>query len=114
MVQFANFWLSVYFMNLTDLIAIQSRHIKLNGTGWLTMDPSDLTRYGSKWKTTDFAAGDVLIFSMQTLHMSTTNMTDKARISCDTRWQPSSEPLDPRYSILYTVYRRLKFIIKIQ
>ena len=62
------------------------------------MDPSDLTKYGSKWKTTDFAAGDVLIFSMQTLHMSTTNMTNKARISCDTRWQPSSEPLDPRYT----------------
>ena len=88
----------VYFVQLTDLKAIQPRHFKLNGTGWLTMDPSDLTRYGSKWKTTDFAAGDVLIFSMQTLHMSTTNMTNKARISCDTRWQPSSEPLDPRYT----------------
>ena len=95
-------------MHLTDLKAIQPRPFKLNGTGWLTMDPSDLAKYGSKWKTTDFAAGDVLIFNMQTLHMSTTNMTNKARISCDTRWQPSSEPLDPRYSIRYTVYRILE------
>ena len=71
-------------------------NIKLNGTGWLTIDPSDLSQYGSKWKTTDFSAGDILIFTMQTLHMSTTNMTNKARISCDTRWQPSSEPFDPR------------------
>lgn len=29
--------------------------------------------------------------------MSTANLTDKVRISCDTRWQPKSHKADPRY-----------------
>ena len=54
-------------------------------------------RMGGQWKTTDFLAGDVLCFKMHTLHMSTTNVTDRVRISCDVRWQPADEPMDPRY-----------------
>ena len=34
---------------------------------------------------------------MQTIHMSTTNTTTRARISCDTRWQPQNKPIDHRY-----------------
>ena len=34
---------------------------------------------------------------MKTIHMSTTNTTDKARISCDVRWQLASEQVDNRY-----------------
>ena len=37
------------------------------------------------------------MFGMRTAHMSTRNVTDKARISCDVRWQPASEPVDRRY-----------------
>ena len=51
-----------------------------------------------RWKTADFAAGDIMVFGMQTLHMSTTNVTNRARISADTRWHPAQEPADPRYS----------------
>ena len=29
--------------------------------------------------------------------MSTTNTTTRARISCDTRWQPQNKPIDHRY-----------------
>lgn len=29
--------------------------------------------------------------------MSTSNLTDYVRISCDTRWQPADEAADPRY-----------------
>ena len=29
--------------------------------------------------------------------MSTVNLTNKIRISCDTRWQPRSQKADPRY-----------------
>lgn len=29
--------------------------------------------------------------------MSTTNVTNKVRISADVRWQPKNEPADPRY-----------------
>ena len=34
---------------------------------------------------------------MRTIHMSSVNLTNKLRISCDTRWQPSDEPADPRF-----------------
>ena len=35
-----------------------------------------------------FSAGDILIFTMRTIHMSSVNVTNKLRLSCDTRWQP--------------------------
>ena len=50
------------------------------------------------WVTENFKMGDCVILSMDTLHMSTTNTTDKYRISCDTRWQPVAEPHDERWS----------------
>jgi len=40
----------------------------------------------SQWVGEDFKMGDVVIFGIKTLHMSTTNTTDQFRISCDTRW----------------------------
>ena len=68
------------------------------GSGWFTEDPTEITsNFGGQWRSSDFQAGDVLLFGMRTAHMSTKNMTDKARISCDVRWQPASEPADPRY-----------------
>ena len=72
--------------------------INLNGTGWFTCDPYEITsKFGGQWKTSDVRAGDVIIFNMQTVHMSTCNMTQYARVSCDTRWQPAADVLDPRY-----------------
>ena len=53
--------------------------------------------FGGQWKTADFAPGDILTFSMRTLHMSTTNTTNRVRLSADVRWQPAAEPADPRY-----------------
>jgi hypothetical protein len=29
--------------------------------------------------------------------MSSINLTNKLRLSCDTRWQPSNDPVDPRF-----------------
>lgn len=35
------------------------------GTGWFTTDPWEITeKFGGQWKTSDFKAGDVLIFTM--------------------------------------------------
>ena len=39
----------------------------------------------------------MLIFSNRTVHMSTKNLTNKLRISCDTRWQRKDEPVDARF-----------------
>jgi len=70
----------------------------LQGTGWFTTDPEEIrTRFGGQWRTGDFAAGDVILFGTRTMHMSTVNTTNLVRISCDTRWYPSSEQPDPRY-----------------
>ncbi|CAH1224423.1 Hypp1 [Branchiostoma lanceolatum] len=72
---------------------------KLKGTGWFTEDPLEITRrFGGQWKSADFRAGDALIFTMRTVHMSTVNCTQFARVSCDTRWQPAGLPSDPRFS----------------
>ena len=66
--------------------------------GWLSRDPLEITeKFGGVWQTADFEAGDVLIFSMQTLHCSTTNMRRSYRLSCDVRFQPVEDPLDERW-----------------
>eukprot|EP01048_Picozoa_sp_COSAG05_P000386 COSAG05_NODE_10_length_39559_cov_64.255423_20_plen_377_part_00 len=78
-------------------------------TGQFTTDPNVVTQLSivaqdsaadgiAGWVTADFAAGDCVILPMDTLHMSTTNTTEKFRISCDTRWQPASDPHDERWA----------------
>lgn len=54
---------------------------------------------GCRLLTTDFAAGDILVFDMTTLHGALDNHSpiDRVRLSCDVRYQPAAEPLDPRY-----------------
>lgn len=66
--------------------------------GWFSDDPVEIVeKFGGKWETTEFRAGDVIIFGMFTMHGSLPNTTDKWRISCDTRFQPASEPVDERW-----------------
>ncbi|MBA2480261.1 MAG: phytanoyl-CoA dioxygenase family protein, partial [Planctomycetes bacterium] len=66
--------------------------------GWFTSDPTELVdRFGGRWATADFRAGDALIFTMFTLHGSLTNVTNRFRITCDTRYQPADEPADERW-----------------
>lgn len=66
--------------------------------GWFSDDPVEIVeKFGGKWQTTDFRAGDVLIFGMYMMHGSLANTTDRWRISCDTRFQPADEPVDDRW-----------------
>uniref|UniRef100_A0A061RZK2 Phytanoyl-dioxygenase n=1 Tax=Tetraselmis sp. GSL018 TaxID=582737 RepID=A0A061RZK2_9CHLO len=76
-------------------------------SGWLTDDGSKLgellgpstgsgAREAVQWHTSDFKAGDMVVLSIDTLHMSAANRSGNIRISCDTRWLPASEPRDPR------------------
>lgn len=67
-------------------------------SGWFSDDPVEIVeKFGGKWRTTEFRAGDVLIFSMYTMHMSLNIAGDRWRISCDTRFQPADEPVDERW-----------------
>ena len=63
-------------------------------------DPvSFANKRNAKLLTTNFKPGDVLIFGMHTLHGAFENhATDnRIRLTCDIRYQPISEPRDPRY-----------------
>lgn len=66
--------------------------------GALSEDPVDLQRQlGLPWLTTEFHAGDLLTFSIHTLHCSLDNHTDRIRLSSDSRYQLASDPIDERW-----------------
>ncbi|QHT64007.1 phytanoyl-CoA dioxygenase family protein [Paenibacillus lycopersici] len=66
--------------------------------GWFTDDPIELIeKYGGRWATAQFRAGDAIIFGMYTMHGSLTNRTNRYRLSADTRYQLKSEPADERW-----------------
>lgn len=67
--------------------------------GYFTDDPAELVdRFGGRWASTTFEPGDVVILDMFTMHASLTNNSDKYRISCDTRYQLASDPIDERWA----------------
>jgi len=64
----------------------------------LSKNPVSLReKFGGRWLTTNFQAGDLLTFGMTTVHASLDNQTDAYRVSTDTRYQLASEPIDPRW-----------------
>lgn len=66
--------------------------------GWFSSDPLEMVdRFGGQWQTTEFEAGDVLIFGMFTMHASINNTSNRYRLSCDTRYQRADEPVDERW-----------------
>ena len=68
--------------------------------GWLSKDVTSVrARYGGRWLTADFEAGDMLLFGMFTLHCSLDNRSpvNRIRLSTDTRYQLASEPADERW-----------------
>lgn len=72
--------------------------VGLQGTGWFTDSAAAITQgFGGQWRVGDVWAGDVIIFGLRLVHMSSVNVSDNVRISCDTRWLPASHTPDPRY-----------------
>ncbi len=66
--------------------------------GALGDNPNQIRRsLGGQWLVGEFSPGDVLIFSIATVHASTDNHTDHIRLSSDTRYQPADEPADERW-----------------
>ena len=68
-------------------------------SGILSRDPRSLQqKLGGRWLTTEFEAGDLLTFTMYTVHASLDNQTpDRIRFSSDSRYQPASAPADERW-----------------
>ena len=70
-----------------------------NAPGHFSWDLQDVTEhFGGQWLTTNFAAGDVLIFPTLMLHCGLENTTNRFRISADPRYQPARDPVDPRFT----------------
>jgi hypothetical protein len=68
------------------------------GGGWYSRNPVDVqNRFGGRWLTTDFAAGDALLFTMFTMHCSLDNRSERIRVSTDSRYQLASDPVDERW-----------------
>lgn len=66
--------------------------------GHLTQNPVRLReRFGGRWLTNEYRAGDLLVFSMFTVHGSLDNQSDRIRLSSDTRYQLASDPVDERW-----------------
>ncbi|MDA0577159.1 MAG: phytanoyl-CoA dioxygenase family protein [Verrucomicrobia bacterium] len=66
--------------------------------GTLSQDPVALrNELGGRWLTAEsYGAGDILIFSMRTIHASLDNQSDTIRLSSDSRYQLAAEPINPR------------------
>ncbi|MBC8136790.1 MAG: hypothetical protein H8F28_12975, partial [Fibrella sp.] len=53
---------------------------------------------GGRWLTSpEYRMGDVLLFTIATLHASLDNKSDRIRLSSDTRYQPAHLPADERW-----------------
>lgn len=67
--------------------------------GWLKGTANQLRRSlgGKRWVTQDYKMGDVVIFSIYTVHGGTDNHSNKVRLSTDTRYQRADQPVDERW-----------------
>ena len=67
---------------------------------WLGDPRAVQEKFGTRWLTADYRAGDVLCFGISTVHAALDNHspTNKCRLSSDSRYQLASEPLDERWN----------------
>lgn len=87
-----------YCENRPEGPKIKSGEIPWKWGGVLSNNPYSLREHlGGRWLTAEYRMGDMLIFSMRTVHASLDNQTHFFRFSTDTRYQPASEPIDDRW-----------------
>lgn len=88
-----------YCTNYPDAAAIEGgSKVWQNWDGRLSSDPVTLReKLGGRWLTTEFQMGDVLTFTMGTVHASLDNHSNRFRISSDSRYQLASDPIDERW-----------------
>jgi len=66
--------------------------------GSLSRNPVKLRQnLGGRWLSADFRAGDLLTFTIKTVHCGLDNRSNQYRLSSDTRYQLASEPADERW-----------------
>ena len=81
-----------------ELTTNERQSIAWNSTGAYSGDAIGVRKeLGGRWLTAEYQIGDLLIFSMHTLHASSDNRSNAVRISSDSRYQLASEPQDQRW-----------------
>jgi hypothetical protein len=67
--------------------------------GWLKGNVNQLARSlgNRRWLTSEYRAGDVIVFSVFTVHAGLDNLSDRVRLSSDSRYQPAGKPADERW-----------------
>ncbi|WP_424830397.1 phytanoyl-CoA dioxygenase family protein [Ruegeria sp.] len=91
---------SMHFEDLVSQIRDVDVYSEPGRSVELDLEPEGLiAERNARLLTTDFRAGDVIIFEQMLLHGSfdSDTSTNKVRMSCDVRWQPASAELDDRY-----------------
>ena len=74
----------------THLSRVYDHHISF-GAGGMGIDPDTLP---DNWRSTDYRAGDVLLFHSMIVHQALPNLTpDRLRLSVDYRYQARSQPI---------------------
>jgi ectoine hydroxylase-related dioxygenase (phytanoyl-CoA dioxygenase family) len=89
----------VYCSNRPDAVEIEAgQKMWQDWDGRLSSNPVRLReKLGGRWLSTSFAAGDVLVFGIATVHASLDNHSPCFRLSSDSRYQRASEPVDERW-----------------
>jgi hypothetical protein len=81
-----------------DLTQDERNSIEWHSTGAYSTDPIDVrNQFKTRWLTAEYEMGDVLVFTMFTMHAASDNHTNRVRLSTDTRYQLASEPADERW-----------------
>jgi hypothetical protein len=89
-----------YCTNGPDAKKIESGEMLHEWDGTLSKNPASLReKLGGRWLTADYRMGDLLLFTMRTVHASLDNQSNQVRLSVDTRYQLASEPADERYVV---------------
>ena len=66
--------------------------------GMLSTNPVKLRQnLGGRWLSSEYRMGDLLLFSMWTIHASLDNQSNRIRLSSDSRYQRASERADERW-----------------
>ena len=65
--------------------------------------PTGGEEFGTRWLSTDYRLGDVIIFSTRGLHATLDNRSKGFRVSIDVRFQPARDVTDPRFEGPYPI-----------
>lgn len=93
-----------YWMSDVDTCCVNKPNARAWGKVWgtrgsLNAGPQLLLRSlgGKRWLTADYKMGDVVIFSVYTVHGGTDNHSNRIRLSTDSRYQRADHPVDERW-----------------